>query len=151
MSEPQTDEKMYGHHYTPQTMSNITKSFTEEVTVSKRRELEESLCCYLYGRNVYSVKAENRRKAQEAIHIAVGIRPDGSKRRLSWVRLHRLNPSRMGGNFIRPSRARFEKCPPFTTDGLKGMVGAISRFYPKACFQHWLKARFRNISHKVRQ
>ncbi len=31
-------EKMYGHHYTPQTMSNITKSFTEEVTAFKGRE-----------------------------------------------------------------------------------------------------------------
>ncbi|MBX9062471.1 transposase, partial [Enterococcus faecium] len=34
-------EKMYGHHYTPQTMSNITKSFTEEVTAFKGRELHD--------------------------------------------------------------------------------------------------------------
>ncbi|WP_270341744.1 transposase, partial [Enterococcus lactis] len=34
-------EKMYGHHYTPQTMSNMTKSFTEEVTSFKERELHD--------------------------------------------------------------------------------------------------------------
>ena len=34
-------EKMYGHYYTPQTMSNITKSFTEEVTAFKGRELHD--------------------------------------------------------------------------------------------------------------
>ncbi|HAQ0072083.1 TPA: transposase, partial [Enterococcus faecium] len=33
---------------------------------------------------------------------------------------------------------------------LKGMVGAISRFYPKARFQHCCVHVFRNISHKVR-
>ncbi|MCH3202083.1 IS256-like element ISLgar5 family transposase, partial [Enterococcus faecium] len=34
-------EKMYGHYYTPQTMSNITKSFTEEVTAFNGRELHD--------------------------------------------------------------------------------------------------------------
>ena len=38
----------------------------------------------------------------------------------------------------------------FITDGLKGMVGAISRFYPKARFQHCCVHVSRNISHKVR-
>ncbi|HFD1715733.1 TPA: transposase, partial [Enterococcus faecium] len=37
----------------------------------------------------------------------------------------------------------------FITDGLKGMVGAISRFYPKARFQHCCVHVFRNIVHKV--
>ena len=66
------------------------------------------------------------------------------------MRLHRLNPSRFGRKFIGPSRARFEKCPPVHHGWLKGMVGAISRFYPKARFQHCCVHVSRNISHKVR-
>ncbi len=38
----------------------------------------------------------------------------------------------------------------FITDGLKGMAGAVQRFYPKARFQHCCVHVSRNISHKVR-
>ena len=34
-------EKMYGHHYTAQTMSYITKLFTEDVTASNGLELHD--------------------------------------------------------------------------------------------------------------
>ncbi|SMJ10815.1 transposase [Enterococcus faecium] len=34
-------EKMYGHHYTPQTMSNMTKVLTEEVNAFKSRALND--------------------------------------------------------------------------------------------------------------
>ncbi|RXW45675.1 IS256 family transposase, partial [Enterococcus faecium] len=34
-------EKMYGHHYTPQTMSNMTKVLTEEVNAFKVRTLND--------------------------------------------------------------------------------------------------------------
>ena len=66
------------------------------------------------------------------------------------MRLHRLNPSRFGRKFYWTFKARFENVLLFITDGLKGMVGAISRFYPKARFQHCCVHVSRNISHKVR-
>ncbi|TKL46752.1 transposase, partial [Enterococcus faecium] len=34
-------EKMYGHHYTPQTKSNMTKGLTEEVNAFKSRALND--------------------------------------------------------------------------------------------------------------
>ena len=34
-------EKMYGHHYTPQPMSNMTKVLTEEVNAFKARALND--------------------------------------------------------------------------------------------------------------
>ncbi|OZS35826.1 transposase, partial [Enterococcus faecium] len=34
-------EKMYGYHYTPQTMSNMTKVLTEEVNAFKVRTLND--------------------------------------------------------------------------------------------------------------
>ncbi|NAA98248.1 hypothetical protein GUJ49_13875 [Enterococcus durans] len=48
-------EKMYGHHYTPQTMSNITKSFTEEVTAFKGRR-ECKIFCVNRKKEVPSVE-----------------------------------------------------------------------------------------------
>ena len=34
-------EKMYGHHYTPQTISNVTKVMSEQVEAFKFRPLEQ--------------------------------------------------------------------------------------------------------------
>ena len=68
-------EKMYGHHYTPQTMSNMTKSFTEEVTSFKERELHDRYAA-IYMDATY-IPLKRKTVAKEAIHIAVGIRPDG--------------------------------------------------------------------------
>ncbi|MCA6736262.1 MULTISPECIES: transposase, partial [Enterococcus] len=76
-------EKMYGHHYTPQTMSNITKSFTEEVTAFKGRELHDRYAA-IYMDATY-IPLKRKTVAKEAIHIAVGIRPDGSKEVLSYA------------------------------------------------------------------
>src|SRR5699024_4310969 len=59
-------EKMYEHHYTPQTMSNMTKSFTEEVTSFKERKLHDRYAANLYGRNLYPFKAENRRQGSHS-------------------------------------------------------------------------------------
>ncbi|EGP5625137.1 IS256 family transposase, partial [Enterococcus faecium] len=63
-------EKMYGHHYTPQTMSNITKSFTEEVTAFKGRELHDRYAA-IYMDATY-IPLKRKTVAKEAIHIAVG-------------------------------------------------------------------------------
>ena len=41
-------EKMYGHHYTPQTMSNMTKSFTEEVTSFKERSFMTVMSLFIW-------------------------------------------------------------------------------------------------------
>ena len=76
-------EKMYGHHYTPQTMSNMTKSFTEEVTSFKERELHDRYAA-IYMDATY-IPLKRKTVAKEAIHIAVGIRPDGSKEVLSYA------------------------------------------------------------------
>jgi putative transposase len=41
-------EKMYGHHYTPQTISNMTKAMSEQVEAFKSRTLSSSyVCVYL--------------------------------------------------------------------------------------------------------
>lgn len=61
-------EKMYGHHYTPQTMSNITKSFTEEVTAFKGWELHDRYAA-IYMDATY-IPLKRKTVAKEAIEVS---------------------------------------------------------------------------------
>ena len=75
-------EQMYGHHYTPQTISNMTKAVSEtgrslSIIVRLRKRY---VCVYLDATYI----AVNRDTvSKEAVYIAVGIREDGSKEVLS--------------------------------------------------------------------
>ena len=140
-------EKMYGHHYTPQTMSNITKSFTEEVTSFKERELHDRYAA-IYMDATY-IPLKRKTVAKEAIHIAVGIRPDGSKEVLSYAIAPTESITIWEEILLDLQERGLKNVLLFITDGLKGMVGAISRFYPKARFQHCCVHVSRNIVHKV--
>ena len=42
-------ERMYGHHYTPQTISNMTQAVTEEVEAFRQRSLSERYVCVVPG------------------------------------------------------------------------------------------------------
>ncbi|MFS1175942.1 IS256 family transposase [Enterococcus lactis] len=140
-------EKMYGHHYTPQTMSNITKSFTEEVTAFKGRELHDRYAA-IYMDATY-IPLKRKTVAKEGIHIAVGIRPDGSKEVLSYAIAPTESITIWEEILLDLQERGLKNVLLFITDGLKGMVGSISRFYPKARFQHCCVHVSRNIVHKV--
>ncbi|NTJ76160.1 IS256 family transposase, partial [Enterococcus faecium] len=140
-------EKMYGHHYTPQTMSNMTKSFTEEVTSFKERELHDRYAA-IYMDATY-IPLKRKTVAKEAIHIAVGIRPDGSKKVLSYAIAPTESITIWEEILIDLQERGVKNVLLFITDGLKGMAGAVQRFYPKARFQHCCVHVSRNIVHKV--
>ncbi|WP_198526840.1 transposase, partial [Enterococcus durans] len=88
--------------------------------------------------------------AKEAIHIAVGIRPDGSKEVLSYAIAPTESITIWEEILIDLQERGVKNVLLFITDGLKGMAGAVQRFYPKARFQHCCVHVSRNISHKVR-
>ena len=76
-------ERMYGHHYTPQTISNMTQAVTEEVEAFRQRSLSERYVCVYLDATFLPVKRETVSK--EAVYIAVGIREDGSKEVLAYT------------------------------------------------------------------
>ena len=88
--------------------------------------------------------------AKEAIRIAVGIRPDGSKEVLSYAIAPTESITIWEEILIDLQERGVKNVLLFITDGLKGMAGAVQRFYPKARFQHCCVHVSRNISHKVR-
>ena len=76
-------EKMYGHHYTSQTISNMTKVMSEQVEAFKSRPLEQRYACVYLDATYIALKRDTVSK--EAVYITIGIREDGSKEVLAYT------------------------------------------------------------------
>lgn len=76
-------ERMYGHHHTPQTISNMTKIVTEQVEAFNQRLLNNQyVCVYL---DVTHIPIRRDTVSKESVYIALGIREDGSKEVLAYT------------------------------------------------------------------
>lgn len=141
-------EKMYGHHYTPQTISNMTKAVAETVEAFNNRTLYNRYVCVYLDATYIAVRRDTVSK--EAVYIAVGIRDDGSKEVLAYT----VAPTESAYNWkelLEELKDRgVEDVLLFISDGLKGMIEAIQNTFPKAQYQTCLVHVARNISHKVR-
>lgn len=74
---------MYGQHYTPQTISNITKVRGKQVDAFKNLRLASRYTCVSLDATYIAVKRDTVSK--ETIYIAIGIREDGSKEILAYT------------------------------------------------------------------
>ncbi|MFD2618758.1 IS256 family transposase [Terrilactibacillus laevilacticus] len=141
-------EKMYGHHYTPQTISNMTKAVSETVEAFNHRQLHHRYVCVYLDATYIAIRRDTVSK--EAVYIAVGIREDGSKEVLAYT----IAPTESAYNWqelLEEIKGRgVEDVLLFISDGLKGMVDVLSSVFPKARYQTCLVHVARNISHKVR-
>ena len=76
-------EKMYGHHYTPQTISNMTKADSGTVDAFDNARCYNRYVCVYLDATYIAVRRDTVSK--EAVYFAVGIREDGSKEVLSYA------------------------------------------------------------------
>jgi transposase-like protein len=141
-------EKMYGHHYTPQTMSNMTKVFTEEVSAFKKRKLNSHYAVIYLDATYIPLKRKTVEK--EAIHIAAGIRPDGAKEVLGYIIAPNESTVTWKEILEDLSDRGVNDVLLFVTDGLKGIKDTIHHVFPQAAYQHCCVHVSRNISSKVR-
>jgi len=141
-------EKMYGHHYTPQTMSNMTKVFTEEVSAFKKRKLNSHYAVIYLDATYIPLKRKTVEK--EGIHIAVGIRPDGAKEVLGYAIAPNESTVTWKEILEDLSDRGVNDVLLFVTDGLKGIKDTIHHVFPQAAYQHCCVHVSRNISSKVR-
>lgn len=149
MSEiAQLIEKMYGHHYTPQTISNMTKAMTEQVEAFNKRPLDVRYVCIYLDATYIPVKRETVSK--EAVYIAVGIREDGSKEVLAYT-IAPTESAFVWKELLQELKERgVQEVLLFVSDGLKGIADSISEHFPISNYQTCIVHVARNISHKVR-
>lgn len=88
--------------------------------------------------------------SKEAVYLAVGIREDGSKEVLAYT-IVPTESAYVWKELLQDFRERgTEEVLLFISDGLKGMVSAISEVFPGAKYQTCCVHLARNLAHKVR-
>jgi transposase-like protein len=141
-------ESLYSKKYSTQTISNITEQIIANVESFGRRTLQEEYAVIYLDATYLPIRRDTVSK--EAIHIALGIRMDGTKEILGY----QVAPtescaawSELLNNF---KERGLKKALLFVSDGLTGIEDTILGVYPKVDIQRCLVHVARNISHKVR-
>ena len=141
-------EKMYGHHYSKQTISNITTSMIEDLGSFNERRLAARYAVVYLDATFFAVRRDTVNK--EALHFAIGITPEGNKEVLSY----HLFPTESSYNWeivLNHLKSQgLEECLLFITDGLTGIRDAIHHVYPSASHQSCWVHLSRNVAHAVR-
>lgn len=141
-------EKMYGHHYTPQTISNITQIVSEDVVAFKERSLESQYSIIFMDATHIPLKRQTVSK--EAVYIVIGIRLDGTKEVLGFS-IAPTGSSYVWKEILQDLKDRgLEEVLLVVTDGLSRINDSIHSIYPNAQFQQCCVHISRNIAHKVR-
>lgn len=84
---------MYGHAYTPATISNMTKAVEDHVKEFHERALNKRYVVIYMDATYLNVRRDSVSK--EALHILVGITPEGYKEVLDY----RLYPTECAENY----------------------------------------------------
>lgn len=141
-------EKMYGHHYTPQTIPNMSKLVSEDVLAFKERTLEANYSVIFMDATHIPVKRQTVSK--EAVYITIDIRLDGTKEVLGFT-IVPTESAYIWKEVLQDFRNRgLEEVLLVVTDGLSGIEESIHSVYPNAQFQQCCVHVSRNIAHKVR-
>ena len=141
-------EKMYGHHYTPQTISNMTKIVSEDIIAFKERSLESRYSVIFMDATHIPLKRQTVSK--EAVYIVIGIRLDGTKEVLGFS-LAPTESAYVWKEILQDLKDRgLKEVLLVVTDGLSGINDSIHSIYPNAQFQQCCVHISRNIAHKVR-
>jgi len=140
--------KMYGHHYSAATISNMTKVVDELVDSFNKRPLASRYSCIFLDATVIPIRRQTVER--EAIYIVIGIRANGTKEILSY-RIAPTESAFVWGELLDDIKSRgVDEVLLFTTDGLTGIRNRIFDRYPKAGHQACLVHIQRNIYSKVR-
>ena len=141
-------EKMYGYHYTSQTISNMTKIVSEDIIAFKERSLESRYSVIFMDATHIPLKRQTVSK--EAVYIVIGIRLDGTKEVLGFS-LAPTESAYVWKEILQDLKDRgLKEVLLVVTDGLSGINDSIHSVYPNAQFQQCCVHISRNIAHKVR-
>ena len=126
-------EKMYGHHYSPATVSNIAKTVDEQVDKFHKRPITARFAVIYCDATYINLRRDT--VAKEALHVILGITPDGKKEVLDYA----LYPTEAASNYedmlSNLKQRGLKDVLLFVTDGLTGIRDALLRQFPKALHQ----------------
>ncbi len=147
-------KEIYGIEVSPTLISNVTEAVVQEVRAWQNRPLE-ALYPIVYLDALYVKMRDNGQVQNRAVHVAIGLRLDGSKEVLGmWT------TSQEGAKFwlqvLTEIRNRgvqdvFIMC----VDGLKGFPQAIEAVFPNTqvqlCIVHLVRSSLMYVSWKQRR
>ena len=141
-------EKMYGHYYTPQTVSNITKAIQNQVERFHNRPISDKYVAIYCDATYLNVRRDS--VAKEALHVILGITVEGTKEVLDYA----LYPSESASNYqemlLSLKNRGLEQVLLFITDGLNGIRNACLEVFPSAKHQVCWTHLCRNVMKYVR-
>ena len=143
-------EKMYGAYYSKTTISNMTQAVQQQVEQFHTRQLKSRYALIFADATFISVRRDT--VAKEALHILVGITPEGIKEVIDY----RCYPNESSENYremLEDIRTRgCEEVLLFVCDGLIGLKDRCLETFPKAkvqsCWVHIARRIAMLVRHK---
>ena len=140
-------ERMYGHHYSPATISNISKETQENVSAFHERSLEPNYSVLFLDGTYLPLRRGTVSK--ECIPIALGITPEGQKAVLGYEIAPNENNASWSTLLDKLQNQGIQQVSLVGTDGFKGLEQMISQAYPLAKQQRCFIHISRNLASKV--
>lgn len=141
-------EVIYGKNYSKSTISDINKSFYQQMQDWRNRELEEEYLIVYIDAIWEKVKRDTIRS--EAFYILMGLKPDFTREIIGIVNIP-VESSSGWELVLNELRQRgVTKVHLFVSDGLKSLETAVSKVFGKAVHQKCIVHLQRNIMAKVR-
>ena len=141
-------EKMYGPHYSPATVSNITAQVHDMVEAFHNRALSEKYAVIFMDSTFLNLRRDT--VSSEALHVILGITPDGKKEILDFA----LYPTEAAANYsgmLSKIRERgVKEILLAVSDGLTGMENALHEQFPLAEHQQCWVHLARTVERKTR-
>jgi transposase-like protein len=145
---------LYGFQVSTSTISRITDRIASDISAWQSRPLEAIYAVVWMDGIVFKVR-ENSRVVDKAIHIAIGLNPEGKKQVLGmW--LGKNESASFWMTVLTDMQVRGVKDILITaTDNLKGFTEAIAAVFPQAtkqiCIVHQIRNSCKHVSYKDRK
>ncbi len=140
---------MYDHHYSPTTISNISKATQENVAAFHKRSLEANYSVLFLDRIYLPLRRGTVSK--ECIHIALGITPEGQKAVLGYEIAPNENNASCSTLLDKLQNQGIHQVSLVVIDAFKGLEQIISQAYPLAKQQRCFINISRNLASKVKR
>ncbi|GAA3402989.1 hypothetical protein GCM10020370_16940 [Paenibacillus hodogayensis] len=139
-------EGMFGSHYSPTTVSNITATVLEDIQTWQQRPLQKRYAV-IYLDGLY-VKLKRSTVSGEVIYFAMGVDEDGSRQILGFY----VGGQESANGWREVLKDLYNRGATEVLlgvfDGLAGLEEAFRETYPKSDVQHCVVHKVRATFHK---